>query len=613
MNSFDIHAVLDYIEEGLIVLDAKGTILSFNKKAKEITGMILNAYTSHPEGKLEPGDLVVLADNRLGYDDGHLSPEDFSLLSVDAKALSLGDAVIAAGIYRHPKTDGFLEFQKNTQFQESMSLSAQIEGMNVFSQIDFQNKRILISIDHDSYPLNYALAVGHMVVINPKTRALKFYQAKGYTVRQEDAATLLKGGTFSAKGINPAKFCVIGKKIGDFVEYDKLLVHIYGVLENQKPPFQDAYFEINKRPTICSLFPLMEGTKASGAVLKIVDVSELERLFLERNELLSKMSKSNAFINNFSQEGAKHSFKYLIGESSVMNQVKYLIYKASLIKATVLLTGESGTGKSLAAKEIHHLSLHAGAPFIVVNCSAIPLHLFESELFGYEKGAFTGAEKTGKKGFFELADGGILFLDEIGDLPLDIQAKLLHVLQNKSFYKVGAAKPTTVNVRIITATNRRLEEEVAAKRFREDLYYRINVFPIEMPPLRARKKDIYLLVSSLLEKLSSDYDMPAKALSAEAMQKILSFEWPGNVRELENVLERGFNLSDSKTIEANHLAIKESFAPPSDLKSHLAQAEKEWMEAALQRFNYNAKKTMAALGLSKSVFYEKIHKYGLKK
>ena len=299
-----------------------------------------------------------------------------------------------------------------------------------------------------------------------------------------------------------------------------------------------------------------------------------------------------------------------IGEDPAMNEVKRLAYKASQTDFNVIITGESGTGKSRLAKEIHRMG-KKDAPFVEVNCNAIAPSLFESELFGYAPGAFTGAAANGKAGFFEEANGGTIFLDEIGEIPLGIQVKLLQVLQNKRIYRVGSSKPIDVNVRVITATNRNLEEEVKKGNFRQDLYYRINVFPICIPPLRQRKGDLYILINSVLDELCSRYHMKHMLLSEEALQKMMHYSWPGNVRELENVMERAITVCDSPLIYSEHILIEEDVSRSTTLKEQLEREERRILAETLALNHYKRRETMEALGLSKSVFYEKLKKYQL--
>ncbi|GAI93738.1 unnamed protein product, partial [marine sediment metagenome] len=235
---------------------------------------------------------------------------------------------------------------------------------------------------------------------------------------------------------------------------------------------------------------------------------------------------------------SKYTFEDIVGKSRGMTIAKEQARKAAQTPATVLLQGESGTGKELFAHAIHHVSKRKYKQFIRVNCSALVDTLLESELFGYEGGSFTGAKKTGKKGLFEEADKGTIFLDEIGVMSLNLQAKLLRVLQEKEIIKVGGRKPINVDVRIISATNINLKNAVKEGRFRDDLYYRLYVIPIYIPPLRERKEDMHLLVNNLIRKFNQDFGRNIKGISSEALNLLLDYHWPGNVRELENVIER---------------------------------------------------------------------------
>ncbi|MPM83739.1 Nitrogen fixation protein VnfA [bioreactor metagenome] len=253
-----------------------------------------------------------------------------------------------------------------------------------------------------------------------------------------------------------------------------------------------------------------------------------------------------------------------------------------------------------------------------MNCGSIPEALLESELFGYEGGAFTGARAAGKAGMFELAQGGTIFLDEIGEISLSLQVKLLQVLQDKTFFKIGGNRNIEVNVRIIVATNKNLEEEMLKGRFREDLYYRINVFPIWIPPLRERKGDIYPLVQNMLPFICSRLGCEIKRISGEALSVLTGYEWPGNIRELENILERAVNLAEGNTILSTHLTIDRimDYARPKmadirPLKEVMDEAEKRAIAEAILISGGDKKAAMNALKIGKTSFYEKINKYGI--
>src|SRR5688500_3240937 len=250
----------------------------------------------------------------------------------------------------------------------------------------------------------------------------------------------------------------------------------------------------------------------------------------------------------------------IIGEDAHLRQVSQQLHRAAATDATVLLEGESGTGKELFARALHALSPRADGPFVAINCAAIPENLLESELFGYEKGAFTGAGAR-KPGRFELAHRGTLFLDEIGELPLTLQAKILRALEEKCFDRVGGTMPLRVDVRVVAATNRQLKAAVAARQFREDLYFRLSVFPITIPPLRDRPDDITLLARYFIDKYCRDLNKKSMSLAPSAEQALRDYSWPGNVRELQNCMERAVILSDTDTIRASQLSLSFRAAP----------------------------------------------------
>ncbi|GAB4537614.1 MAG: sigma-54-dependent Fis family transcriptional regulator [Thermodesulfovibrionia bacterium] len=312
----------------------------------------------------------------------------------------------------------------------------------------------------------------------------------------------------------------------------------------------------------------------------------------------------------------RFSLPNIISVSERMNDVIKTCLRVAKTKATVLLRGESGTGKELIAKAIHFNSDRAKCPFIAINCAAIPENLLEAELFGYERGAFTGAV-TSKPGKFELASTGTLFLDEIGDLSLSLQSKLLRVLQEQSFERLGGTKTIKVDVRIIAATNRDLEEMVKKGLFREDLYWRLNVVPVFLPPLRERREDIPVLVEHFLRRFNSEYRRRV-SFSPDALQRLINYHWHGNVRELENTIERLVLLSEKEIISENDLplSIKSIFQENHDINdSHLSlkkvieTIEKKRIEEALAKTNYNQSEAASLLGITPRQIGYKIKKY----
>lgn len=339
-------------------------------------------------------------------------------------------------------------------------------------------------------------------------------------------------------------------------------------------------------------------------------VANLQAIQEERERLIEENLRLKRELRG------RYSMENFVALSSRMREVLEMIERVARSPATVLLRGESGTGKSLIARLIHYNSVRAEGPFVTVACTALPETLIESELFGYEKGAFTGA-LTRKPGLFEQANGGTIFLDEIGDLPLPLQAKLLHVIQEKEFYRLGGTKPIKVDVRIITATNRNLEDLVERGLFREDLYYRLNVFPIYVPPLRERTTDIIPLAEFFLEKYAAEYGKEIKRLSSPAIDLLVQYHWPGNVRELENVIERAVIVCDEEVIRSYHLPRSLQTAESSKTKTHrtLAQAvrnlEIELIVEALKETRGNQSEAARLLDTSLRILNYKIRKYGI--
>lgn len=310
----------------------------------------------------------------------------------------------------------------------------------------------------------------------------------------------------------------------------------------------------------------------------------------------------------------RYDFSNLVGTSGPMRQVYEQISQVARTNTTVMLRGESGTGKELIAHALHYNSPRAKKPFIKVSCAALPQDLIESELFGYERGAFTGAHGT-KKGRFEVAEGGTLFLDEIGELNLTTQVKLLRVLQEREFERLGGTETIRTNIRLIAATNKDLEKAISAGEFREDLYYRLNVFSIFVPPLRERKPDILLLADYFLEKFSREHGKQVKRIATPAIDMLSSYHWPGNVRELANVMERAVVVCDSQVIHAHHLpptlqtAEASGTSQTTTLKDSLEAFEKDSLQDALKSARGNRARAARLLGTTERIFNYRVRKY----
>ncbi len=360
-----------------------------------------------------------------------------------------------------------------------------------------------------------------------------------------------------------------------------------------------------------------------GAYNYILKPFDNDSLVIYVNKAISmyRVVKENRLLRTAVE--TRYSFGNLIGKSKAMQNVFEIIKKVAPATATVLIEGENGTGKELVAKSIHFNSSRTANPFIAVNCSALSENLLESELFGHEKGAFTGATSM-KKGRFELADRGTLFLDEIGELSANLQVKLLRVLQEKMFERVGGEKSVSVNIRILAATNKNLKEEVNKGKFREDLYYRLNVLHISLPPLRERQEDIRLLVEHFIRKYASERktDIPVTGMDPAAERLLYQYHWPGNVRELENAIERAMILCPGNTITPSDLPENlaenrsgflniDGLPANANLNETLAMVEKTMIKRALEKANNIQAHAARMLGIGKSGLNQKIKKYNL--
>ncbi|MFH1154691.1 MAG: sigma 54-interacting transcriptional regulator [Pseudomonadota bacterium] len=345
-----------------------------------------------------------------------------------------------------------------------------------------------------------------------------------------------------------------------------------------------------------------ENGKPSGAVETFTDLSELDAL----DRKLSQLSR---------QMDAEGGFHGLIGKSVVMQRTFEIIQKSARSDAPVIIYGESGTGKELAAQAIHDLGLRKEGPFAMINCAALNESLLESELFGHIKGAFTGAYRH-RRGRFEAAHGGDIFLDEIGDVPLSMQIKLLRVLETKAFERVGDQEPVSVNVRFITATNRDLEQMIARGEFRQDFFFRINVIPIHLPPLRERKEDIPLLVSGFVGRLGMQTGKAIAGIAANAMERFMEYDWPGNVRELRSALEYAFVVAESDIITQEHLPQKimdggKSHSRTMCLAPGDDKQEKQALLDALIQAGGNQTRAAGILGINRVTVWNRMRKYGI--
>ncbi|MDD4781436.1 MAG: sigma 54-interacting transcriptional regulator [Tissierellia bacterium] len=421
--------------------------------------------------------------------------------------------------------------------------------------------------------------------------------------------------------VNPAYTNITGIKyedaIGNYALFDieeGESLHLKVIATKKEVGNTKLKIKPSGKTVVAQAAPIIVDNVLKGSVAVLHDVTSIK-------DLTEKLKKAQKKIRELTY---KYSFEDIIGESDVIKEAKMQILKASKVPATVLLKGESGTGKELFAYSIHGLSSRKDKEFVRVNCAALSEALLESELFGYEDGAFTGAKKGGKIGLFEQADKSTIFLDEISEINLNTQAKLLRVLQEKEIMRVGGTRTVSIDVRIIAATNSDLNLAVKEGRFREDLYYRINIFPVTIPPLRERKEDIPLLIKNIIVKINNEYGRNIGSISQDALMELLDYHWPGNVRELQNVIGRSIinmnfnehiiqkqhlpNLHNDKKLNKSEIKIENS-NDIEKLSEVVERLERDYINHVYNKLNKNKTKTAQKLGISIRSLYYKMDKY----
>ncbi len=436
---------------------------------------------------------------------------------------------------------------------------------------------------------------------------------EGLIVVNKDGLVTMTNQAF-ASFLNKDPESIISKHVTEVYENPKFPE----VLKTGKPVYGYIH-DLNGHEIVASRVPIIEDGVVVGAIGKVIfrDVNELYALAEKVNSLRSEVAYYKDELRRF----RKYDFSLdeIVGNSEKFQGLKEIARRVAHSNSTVLIRGESGTGKELFAHALHAESSRSQGPFIKVNCAAVPENLLEAELFGYQEGAFTGARKGGQVGKFQLADKGTIFLDEIGDMPLRMQAKLLRVLQEKEIERLGDSRTIKVDVRVVTATNQNLEDLLRKKEFREDLYYRLNVVTLNIPPLRERMEDLPILVEHFVKKFSEQFGRRVSGISPDVLALFMKHQWPGNIRELENAVERAFNVLDGKEIQFKHLPLylqklkttRANHAGGQTLQSIVEAAERETIVDALATANGNKVQAAALLGLSRAGLYKKLAKYHL--
>ncbi|MCY0876579.1 MAG: sigma 54-interacting transcriptional regulator [Firmicutes bacterium] len=561
-------AILDAVQDGVIAIDDAGCITVFNHTAEVLTGISRHDALGAAAATLIPN-------SRLHHVLGTGQSELRQVQSLSARQILTDRFPVCT--HTGEVIGAFAVFRDETDIR---ALTSEVSNL----------KEVQMLLH---------------AIINSTQDAISVVDAKGNGILINPAYTRLTGMT---------DIDVIGKPADvDIAEGDSMHFRVLRTHE----PVRNAKMKVGprRRDVIVNVAPLVVDGQIKGSVGVIHDISEMRQLTEELAQAHQRIRRLEA----------KYTFSDIVGHSPVMMAAVEAATRAAATPATVLLRGESGCGKELFAHAIHHASDRRYQDLVRVNCAAIAESLLESELFGYEEGAFSGARKGGKKGLFEEANHGTIFLDEVAELSRSTQAKLLRVLQEKEIVRVGGTRAIAIDVRVIAATHANLEEAIAEGRFREDLYYRLNVVPIFIPPLRYRKEDIELLATMLMRKFNHEYGRHVTRLSAEALVKLQAYHWPGNVRELENVVGRamiGISYQEAE-IGAQLIDLPSNPAqtvvhdttgpsePTGSLAAVVEAAECAAIAAALARTDSNKTEAARLLGISIRSLYYKMERYQL--
>lgn len=566
----ELSTLINSIYNGVIIIDNQGYILSINNTAEFLMGVTAqDALHRSVDDVIPQTGLLRVLETGISEINQRMNVKTNVILTTRSPLLENNTIIGAVAV-----------------FQDITSIATALSELEYVKNLTSTLESVLESIEEG------------IVVVDKQGLITRMNKAYGYFL-----------------GINPKE--IVGKHITTVITNTRL--HIVARSGNAEV---EQFQKINDNICVVTRIPITKNDEIIGCVGNVIfkDAKNLDTLAAKFNKLHSELE---FYKEEFSKAcGIKYTFEDIIGKSKKIDAVKKLAFKAAKSISTVLILGESGTGKELFAHAIHAASSRRQGPFIKVNCAALPESLLESELFGYDEGAFTGARRSGKPGKFELANGGTIFLDEIGEMPISMQVKILRVLQEREMERVGATKTTKLDIRIIAATNRNLEKMIDEGQFRQDLYYRLNVFSLVIPPLRERIDDIPLLCDMLLRKICNKVGHWVYDISPKALELMNKYNWPGNVRELENILERTINLMDDEVVlmaehlppilkKKNQLTTDENNRTIFNLELIMNNAERLALNRALEATRGNKSTAAKILGITRSAFYQKLKKHNL--
>ncbi len=602
----EINMIFNKPSDMFFVVDDKGKFISILEKRHVMKRYFEKlAYTyANFKGILDSVDTAILSINRQGQ-----------IVFINSYAMELlcivGSSAEDVEINNLLHDMNFTKdiFDSEGEFSKSVDFNG--KTLVFSSNIIEHNNRITGAICSLRDITTYNKINDELAVEKTEKEALKSILETAYegliVIDSNGYITMISDAYKSFLGVENEK--VVGRHVTEIVENTRL----HKVAETGIPEVADLQ-KIKDNYIVASRIPVFKNGKVTSVVGRIMfkNIDEFDKLYRKIGKIEQQLENYKDEISKINK--AKYNFSDIVGKSNEMKQVINLAKKAAYTNSNVLILGESGTGKELFAHSIHNSSARRNKPFIKVNCAAIPDELIESELFGYEQGAFTGAKKGGRIGKFEVADQGTIFLDEIGDMPMHMQAKLLRVIQEREVERIGSNKTIKIDVRIIAATNRNIEQLIEEKQFRLDLYYRINVVTIEIPSLKERIDDLDQLCREFLKKYRVRYFKKVDSISESAIAKLKKYSWPGNVRELENIIERAINILDTDSIiKAKHLPVDVSgvydIEDVKPLRDIVRETEKKAIIQCLEVVNFNRSKAARLLGVSRAAFYEKLDKY----
>lgn len=582
--------------ENYMILDNRDRIKHISMSAYDYLDDYNKFYLGYPRDRINKDDTIIIIEKNYYLNKELYNNKFLNKLGVGNK-LSNAENFLLITSYANKDTQSI--FKKNV---EDLKINTIYRGHEIDISID-ENQLVNLKIDEKKYYIKQSCFRNQIIIINESI--IKYYIS-------EDIENIKDLKDVFEKEFIPSNFKINKQKI--------LNKNYCKIFDNN---FIDALKSIENNNLKEKLFK--QGESIILLKKEKITIDKIEYRLISfyskkiTTDIIEKNKKIIELIEKYKNNKVKvynYKYKNIIGNSSKIKHVKYLLNKASKTNATIMLLGESGTGKSLIAEEIHKDSKRQGDKFINLNCAAIPVNLIESELFGYEEGSFTGAKKGGKRGYFEIANGGTIFLDEIGEIPLEIQGRLLEVLQNQTFYRVGGDEKLKVDVRVVAATNKNLEELVEKNKFRKDLFYRLNVFPIEIPPLRERSEDIEILCKFLLPKICNRLDIEPLLISKETIDSLKEYSWPGNIRELENTLEQSSIMCEGKIIKPENILINKKeerkIVTERSLKKQREELEKRIIMETLSKTNNNKTETAEILDIGRTTLFEKMKKYNIK-